>query len=110
MHLIDNQQPDIFAPITQRPSSVSATEIGGRHVKEWRGGAKYNKIGLAGKGAFAIVHLMSTKYDGTLCAAKELEKRRFMKNGVLDQKVDSEIKIMRKIKHVSPLLSLYETD
>lgn len=100
-HLTYNQQPDIFAPITQRAPSVSATEISGRHVKEWRGGSKYNKIGLVGKGAFANVHLLATKFDGTLCAAKELEKRRFMKKGVLDQKVDTEIKIMSKINHVS---------
>jgi serine/threonine protein kinase len=81
----------------QRAVSVGAPALS----KEWRGGSKYNKVGLAGKGAFANVYKMSHKYDGTLYAAKELEKRRFMKNGVLDQKVDMEIKIMRKINHVS---------
>jgi hypothetical protein len=43
---------------------------------------------------------MTAKYDGVPYAAKELEKRRFMKNGVLGQKVDNEMKIMQKIKHV----------
>jgi serine/threonine protein kinase len=72
-----------------------------KRVKEWRGGNKYNKIGCIGKGAFAVVYKITAKFDGVPYAAKELEKRRFMKNGVLDQKVDMEMKIMRKIQHVS---------
>lgn len=77
----------------------------GRHVREWKGGQKYNKIGTIGKGAFAVVYKVSHKFTGELYAAKELEKRRFLKNGILDQKVDSEMNIMRKIKHVSILAS-----
>lgn len=72
----------------------------GRYVKEWRGGLKYNKVGTIGKGAFATVYKMTAKFDGVPYAAKELEKRRFMKNGILDQKVDNEMKIMQRIKHV----------
>lgn len=106
LFLTDKQKPDIFAQIAQRAPSVGAPAPS----KEWRGGAKYNKVGLAGKGAFANVYKMSHKYDGTLYAAKELEKRRFMKNGVLDQKVDMEIKIMRKINHVSFLLPTARTE
>lgn len=44
--------------------------------------------------------MLTDKFDGKPFAAKELEKRRFMKNGILDQKVDMEMKIMSKIKHV----------
>jgi serine/threonine protein kinase len=73
----------------------------GRYVKEWRGGHKYNKVGTIGKGAFAVVFKVTAKFDGVPFAAKELEKRRCMKNGVLDQKVDMEMKIMQKIHHVS---------
>lgn len=72
-----------------------------RRPKEWRGGAKYNKSRVIGKGAFATVYLISAKYDGTVYAAKELEKRRFVKNGIMDQKVDQEMRIMSSIKHVS---------
>ena len=72
----------------------------GRYVREWRGGAKYNKVGTIGKGAFAMVYKLTAKFDGVPFAAKELEKRRFMKNGILDQKVDNEMNIMKKIKHV----------
>jgi len=100
LFLTDKQQPDIFAPKIKRAPSVGPPVPS----KEWRGGAKYNMVGLAGKGAFANVYKISHKYDGTLYAAKELEKRRFMKNGVLDQKVDMEIKIMKKIDHVSSTL------
>lgn len=68
-------------------------------MKEWKGGAKYKKVQTIGKGAFAVVYLITDRFDGTPYAAKELEKRRFMKNGVLDQKVDQEMRIMQKIKH-----------
>lgn len=44
--------------------------------------------------------MITAKFDGTPFAAKELEKRRFIKNGVLDQKVENEIKIMSLIQHV----------
>ncbi|KAL5329687.1 hypothetical protein ACEPPN_003202 [Leptodophora sp. 'Broadleaf-Isolate-01'] len=71
----------------------------GRIVREWRGGTKYNKIGTIGKGAFAVVYKITSKFDGVPYAAKELEKRRFMKNGILDQKVENEMKIMQRIKH-----------
>lgn len=36
---------------------------------------------------------------GKLLAAKELEKRRFMKNGMLDKKIDNEMKIMQSLRH-----------
>jgi serine/threonine protein kinase len=37
--------------------------------------------------------------EGKLLAAKELEKRRFMKNGTLDKKIDNEMKIMQDLRH-----------
>lgn len=37
--------------------------------------------------------------EGKLLAAKELEKRRFMKNGQLDKKIDNEMKIMQDLRH-----------
>lgn len=64
------------------------------------GSDRYNRIGPIGKGAFAIVHKVTAKFDGKPYAAKELDKKRFMKNGVLDQKVDNEMKIMQQITHV----------
>ncbi|TVY36067.1 Serine/threonine-protein kinase [Lachnellula occidentalis] len=71
----------------------------GKHIREWKGGNKYNRLAQIGKGAFAIVYMVTAKLDGTPFAAKELEKRRFMKNGILDQKVDMEMRIMSKIQH-----------
>lgn len=73
--------------------------------REWTGSGKYNRIGMIGKGAFAVVYKVTSKYDGKPYAAKELEKRRFIKNGVLDQKVENEMKIMRKVHHVSRAFS-----
>lgn len=37
--------------------------------------------------------------NGTVFAAKELEKRRFVKDGRLDKKVENELSIMRNLKH-----------
>jgi hypothetical protein len=68
--------------------------------REWTGSGKYNRIGSIGKGAFAVVHRVTSKYDGLPYAAKEIEKRRFIKNGVLDQKVENEMKIMKRVEHV----------
>lgn len=72
----------------------------------WTGGPKYNVTGQIGKGAFATVYKLATKQHGAVYAAKELDKRRFMKNGVLDQKVDNEMKIMKDLKHVSDRIFL----
>jgi serine/threonine protein kinase len=65
----------------------------------WNGGALYNFTGLCGRGAFAMVYRVQTKSEGDLYAAKELDTRRFVKNGVLDLKFDSELNIMKNLKH-----------
>ncbi|KAI2464361.1 hypothetical protein F4781DRAFT_413327 [Annulohypoxylon bovei var. microspora] len=70
-----------------------------RLPREWRGSEKYARVGVIGKGAFATVHKVTSKYDGSPYAAKELDKRKFMKNGVLDQKVENEMRIMQRIQH-----------
>jgi len=41
-----------------------------------------------------------------LYAAKEVEKRHFMKNGIVDPTVHREIEIMKKIQHVSSAISI----
>ena len=72
----------------------------------WNGGSEYNVVGHLGKGAFATVYKLATKNDGKVFAAKELDKRRFMKNGILDLKVDNEMKIMSSLRH--PNIVQYE--
>ncbi|CAK7270171.1 Protein kinase protein rad53 [Sporothrix epigloea] len=67
--------------------------------REWNGSQNYNRVGQIGKGAFATVHKVTSKFDGKPYAAKELDKRRFVKNGILDQKVENEMRIMQKIQH-----------
>ncbi|KAM0743157.1 hypothetical protein ACQRIT_003334 [Beauveria bassiana] len=68
-------------------------------TREWTGSGKYNKVRAVGKGAFAVVYKVTAKYDGRPYAAKELEKRHFIKNGVLDQKVENEMRIMQRLNH-----------
>lgn len=47
------------------------------------------------------MYQVTHKFDGRPYAAKELDKRKFMKNGVLDQKVENEMNIMKRVKHAS---------
>lgn len=65
----------------------------------WNGGGLYNFTGVLGKGAFATVYRVQTKKEGDVYAAKELDTRRFIKNGVLDVKLDSELNIMKNLQH-----------
>ncbi|KAK4201269.1 putative serine/threonine-protein kinase [Triangularia verruculosa] len=65
----------------------------------WGGSSKYNRVGEVGRGAFATVYKVTSVFTGEPYAAKELDKRKFMKNGVLDQKVENEMRIMQKVKH-----------
>jgi hypothetical protein len=103
--------PNLFAADAQPPprrplpngngrSEVKQPVIQERRCLDWNGSDKYNRVAMIGKGAFAVVYRVTDKFDGLPYAAKELDKRRFMKNGVLDQKVDNEMKIMQKINHV----------
>ena len=70
----------------------------------WDGGELYNIVAQIGKGAFAAVYKLSTRKNGDLIAAKEIEKRRYLKDGILDRKIHNEIEIMRRVDHVSPSL------
>ncbi|TDZ30508.1 Serine/threonine-protein kinase RAD53 [Colletotrichum spinosum] len=92
------QQPPPPKPRTALPSTTTQ-ENTDRFPREWDGSGKYNRVCQIGKGAFAVVHKVTSKYDGNPYAAKELEKRRFIKNGVLDQKVENEMKIMQRVEH-----------
>ncbi|KAI0025508.1 hypothetical protein F4780DRAFT_337207 [Xylariomycetidae sp. FL0641] len=87
------------APTSSNQSSSLSMSKPGRRPQQWRGGERYARVGTIGKGAFAVVHKVTSKYDGSPYAAKELDKRKFMKNGVLDQKVENEMKIMQKAQH-----------
>ncbi|KAF2674462.1 kinase-like protein [Microthyrium microscopicum] len=72
----------------------------------WDGSPDYRVSGFLGKGAFANVYHLTTCMDGRVLAVKELEKRRFIKDGVLDRRLSNEIQIMRAIKH--PHIVQYE--
>lgn len=87
-----------IAPAFQT-GAVGAPLIANQFGMHWTGGTQYNVVGHVGKGAFANVYQVALKSNGTLYAAKELEKRKFMKNGILDRKLDNEMTIMRAINH-----------
>ncbi|PHH91439.1 hypothetical protein CDD83_447 [Cordyceps sp. RAO-2017] len=91
-------EPATTAP-APRPSASRRKDAQSAMPKEWTGSGTYNRTGTLGKGAFAVVYKVTSKYDGKPYAAKEIEKRRFIKNGVLDQKVENEMKIMRRVQH-----------
>ncbi|PYI18115.1 Pkinase-domain-containing protein [Aspergillus violaceofuscus CBS 115571] len=84
-----------------RATPAPALQLSGSNTygMHWSGGSTYNVTGQIGKGAFATVYKLATKQHGAVYAAKELDKRRFMKNGILDKKVDNEMQIMRDLKH-----------
>jgi serine/threonine protein kinase len=74
-------------------------KLGNPADKHWGGGDMYNFIGQIGQGAFATVYQIATKMEGKLYAAKELEKKKFIKNGQLDKKIDNEMQIMKGLEH-----------
>ena len=92
--------PGQAAPTQQRVVAtahpvITSTTFG----MKWDGGNTYNVTGFLGKGAFANVYQLTTSYEGTHLAVKELEKRRFVKDGVLDRRLNSEMQIMKSVKH-----------
>ncbi|KAL2182704.1 Pkinase-domain-containing protein [Thermothelomyces heterothallicus CBS 203.75] len=84
------------AQVGAKPASRSRADA---LPRPWNGSDKYKRVCEIGRGAFATVHKVTLRHSGQPFAAKELDKRKFMKNGVLDQKVENEMRIMRKIKH-----------
>ncbi|KAL2886742.1 Serine/threonine-protein kinase RAD53 [Ceratocystis lukuohia] len=87
------------APAQKWPLTGVPAAKGSSDLEPWDGAGQYNRMEFIGKGAFALVYKVTDKFNGTPYAAKELDKRRFIKNGVLDEKVENEMKIMRKVRH-----------
>ncbi|KAK7741466.1 Protein kinase protein rad53 [Diaporthe eres] len=97
----ETKQPTPRAKRQLRLPDDPTQEDMGRLPREWNGSNRYNRVGRIGKGAFATVYKVTAKFDGKPYAAKELDKRKFMKNGVLDQKVENEMRIMQRVKHAN---------
>jgi len=70
-----------------------------RYGMHWAGDDKYHVVGQISYGVFGNFYQIATKSDGQLFAAKELAKRHFMMNGILDQKINNELQIMKSISH-----------
>ncbi|KAL2269828.1 hypothetical protein VTJ83DRAFT_2012 [Remersonia thermophila] len=105
---VDIFQPAAAAPGARNHGAAARRADGGPSQarprtdglpRPWNGSNKYNRVCEIGRGAFATVYKVTMKLTGQPFAAKELDKRKFMKNNVLDQKVENEMQIMRKVKH-----------
>ena len=93
-----NHQPKQGSPNAHLLAAATGTY---NYGAQWDGGPNYNVVDYIGKGAFAMVYKLSTKRDGEVFAAKQIEKRRFIKDGQVGSKVHHEIKIMERLRHVS---------
>ncbi|KAK5655012.1 hypothetical protein OQA88_6771 [Cercophora sp. LCS_1] len=91
------KKPTARAVIRKVPAAQTTSV--NRLPRSWKGSNNYNLVGEIGKGAFATVYKVTSKFDGLPYAAKELDKTKFMRNGVLDQKVENEMRIMQRVKH-----------
>ena len=94
-----------FTPLQRndspRGSSIAAATGQNHYGMRWNGGEKYNIVGHIGAGAFATVYKISTVQQGEVYACKQIEKRRYVKDGQPGEKMHNEIKIMERLSHVS---------
>ncbi|KAI1872535.1 hypothetical protein JX265_005415 [Neoarthrinium moseri] len=68
-------------------------------LQQWKGSDRYNILNVVARRQYVTVYKVSCKYDGTPYAAKEVNKRQFARNGIPDQKVYEEMKILRNAQH-----------
>lgn len=101
--VLPRQEPrDAATPPNVNSAALIASGSSQYHFgMHWNGGDTYNVVGYIGKGAFAMVYKLATKRDGEVFAVKQLEKRKFIKNGILDHKVNNELRIIKHLRHVS---------
>ena len=92
----------------QTTSLLTAATGGNSHGMNWTGGSKYNVVGAIGQGAFANVYKISSKRDGVVFAAKQLDKSRFAKDGTLSSKIYNELNLIKSLRHVSAPFLLKE--
>jgi serine/threonine protein kinase len=88
-------QPHEHTATTAKTLVIQSNSYG----MKWDGGEHYRVSGFLGKGAFANVYQLTTCYNGQYLAVKELEKRRFVKDGVLDRRLSNEMEIMKSVNH-----------
>ena len=100
--------PQGVGPGTARPTSLLTAATGGNvHGMHWGGGPQYNVVGFIGSGAFANVYKLSSKRDGMVYAAKQLDKNRLAKtanlakNRNLPNNIYNELNVIKGLRHVS---------
>lgn len=85
----------------QRNSLLAAATAGNFYGMHWSGGFNYNVVGNIGSGAFAHVFKLSSKRDGLVFAAKQLDKSRLAKAGTLSNNMYNELDLIKSLRHVS---------
>lgn len=93
--------PGIRQEVTPNASAYLATTGGNTHGMHWNGGTKYNVVSLLGSGAMANVFKLSSKRDGEVFACKQLDKKRFLRSGIVGDKIYNELNIIKRLRHVS---------
>ena len=86
-------------------SLLAAATGGNTHGMRWGGGAKYNVVAFVGSGAFATVYKLSSKRDGVVYAAKQLDKKRLGKEEGQWSKIYNELNVIKSLRHVSAPIS-----
>lgn len=103
--LTQKQVPMHALPHGVRPgtttSLLTAVTGGNSHGMHWTGGPKYNVVAFIGSGAFANVYKLSSKREGEVFAAKQLDKTRLAKDGVFSSKIYNELNVIKGLRHVS---------
>lgn len=81
-------------------SLIGAATGGNVHGMHWSGGPLYNVLCYVGSGAFANVYKLSSRKEGIVYAAKQLDKRRLAKAGPLSNKFYNELNVIKGLRHV----------
>ncbi|KAI9740598.1 MAG: hypothetical protein M1834_005179 [Cirrosporium novae-zelandiae] len=100
-HPNGNIRAPIIRPVPDAdPRQFANSNSGNKNSgMRWSGAPNYNVVCQIGHGAFATVYKLSRRIDGKPHAVKELEKRKFMKDGILNSKVNNELQIMKRLRH-----------
>lgn len=88
-----------FLGAPSRPIISTAATGNHLHGIHWGGGPKYNIVGYVGQGAFANVYKLSSKKDGMVFAAKQLDKRHLAKSGIMSSKIYNELNVIKSLRH-----------
>ena len=86
---------------TPLPLISAGTTPSVQGMAAWNGSPHYKVLEKIGSGTFASVYRVCTYLGGTVLAAKEIDIKKTLKNGVVGQAVNHELNIIKTLSHVS---------